>query len=430
MVKTTKKELRDVYFAGTVLPAGAPSDPTDAADPTFRFTDYERRNLDLKGIPIVAEHSKRDRDVVGRCLSSYVLASGETVVMGKIDGKSMKSIFARHAVGGEDPWYPSLSLCHAHTRYEDGSSAKIAKEISICKTPRREGSSIFIVDGKQKTVFKEATPVSKMSPATDTPVTTPATAEKIEATKIEEPKVIEHSASSAAIVAPVAAMLSPDMADQLAKMQEIVIAQEQALELERGKTAAEVKKTADLAGQLSVIHEAAVKKERTEKEAAQAKADLIAKSLVDSLAAELPMGVDDALKESFTAIAQMAPKHARAVYELMHEASVRHKNKHSEYEQALKDAKHAVIQSQFDNIMTKHKSVAVVEKAPVAVKRKAAAVVSQTTHEAASDSAWLRKAMRSHKRSGSVRSSMGSLQERNRELFEPTPGSYSKRRRF
>jgi hypothetical protein len=255
--------------------------------------------------------------------------------------------------------------------------------------------------------------------------------EKVEATKVEQPKVVEHAASSAAIVAPVAAMLTPDLADQLAKMQEIVIAQEQALELERGKTAAEAAKTTELAGQLSVIHEAAVKKEQSEKEAAQQKAELIAKSLVDSLAAELPTGVDDALKASFTAIAQMAPKHARAVYELCHEASVRHKNQHTAYEQALKDAKHAVIQNQFTAIMQKRKSVAVVEKAaPVAVKRKAAAVVSQTTHEAASDDTWLRKAMSAHKRSGSVRSSMKSMQERNRELFQPSVASYSKRRRF
>ena len=64
MSATVKKQLRDVYLGGVILPAGPPSDPTDAADPTFRFTDYERRNLDLKGVPIVAEHSKRDRDVV------------------------------------------------------------------------------------------------------------------------------------------------------------------------------------------------------------------------------------------------------------------------------------------------------------------------------------------------------------------------------
>jgi hypothetical protein len=342
----------------------------------------------------------------------------------------MKSIFARHAIAGADAWYPSLSLCHAHTRYADGSTAKIPKEVSICKEPRRKGSDIFIVDGKQKTVFKERVVPNKMTNAEIAPAT-PAV-EKVEAAAAKvEPMVVEHAASSAAIVAPVAAMLTPDLADQLAKMQEIVIAQEQALELERGKTAAEAAKTTELAGQLSVIHEAAVKKEQSEKEAAQQKAELIAKSLVDSLAAELPTGVDDALKASFTAIAQMAPKHARAVYELCHEASVRHKNQHTAYEQALKDAKHAVIQNQFTAIMQKRKSVAVVEKAaPVAVKRKAAAVVSQTTHEAASDNTWLRKAMSAHKRSGSVRSSMKSLQERNRELFQPTPGSYSKRRRF
>lgn len=421
--------MNDVFFGGTVLPP-VPSDPTDAADPTFRFNRAERNSLNLRGIPIVMEHSTRERDVIGEAVANYTLKSGETVMIGKLSGNSVKSRFARHALAGDDPWYGSLSLCHAHVEYSDGRTEKIPKEVSLCKHPRREGSDIFILDRqtKKKQYIKTTHAASNMTSSDQTAKITATSAKTTEVVAPDE-KIVE---STAAVVHKASSETAPtlvnDQSEEMLKLQEIIIAQQKDLESSRKASEQESIKAQEMQAKLNVIHEAAVTKAAEEAEAAKQKAELIAKTLVDSLQAELPTSIGEDMKESFRAIAKMAPVHARAVYELMHEASVRHGQKKVEFAQSLKDARHASVQKQFDDVMNKRKTVAIA--APVSQKR-AAPVVTEVRHQAASSDSWLRKALGKYsKSSGHARNTMKNVQARNRELFMPSEASYSKRRRF
>ena len=431
MQSLTKTDMQDVYFGGTVLPP-VPSDPTDANDPTFRFSHSEKCNLNLRGVPIVMEHSTRKRDQIGVGLNSYTLKSGETIMLGKLNGDSLKSIFARNAIKGRDPWYPSLSLCHAHRRYEDGTCEKIPKEVSLCKYPRREGSDIFIMDGqtKKKHYIKSIHNASKMTNSAQTQKVSAAENEKTAVDSPSKqvvnkdlvkspPSEMEHTASNGA-----ARNIPVDLQDQLSKMQELIIAQEKQLEMERERSAGEAKKALDMASELDIIHQAAAAKEKAALEASKKKAELIAVALVESLQNELPMDIDQATRESFQVIADLAPKHARAVYELCHEASIRHKKGVEDLKNSIKDTKAAAIQHQFDDVMSKRKVVSSTT-APATRKK----VVREATHEAASADSWFRKAMSNHMgNSGNARRLMEAVQERNRHKFMPKPDT--KRRRF
>jgi hypothetical protein len=376
------------------------------------------------------EHSTRKRDVIGVAVANYTLKSGETVMLGKLSGDSVKSRFARHALAGDDPWYGSLSLCHAHVEYEDGRTEKIPKEVSLCKHPRREGSDIFILDRqtKKKQYIKTTHAASNM---TSSDQTVKITANSAKTTEVVAPE--ENTAeSTAAVVHKASSETAPtlvnDQSEEMLKLQEIIIAQQKDIESSRKASEQDSIKAQEMQAKLNVIHEAAVTKAAEEAEAAKQKAELIAKTLVDSLQAELPTSIGEDMKESFRAIAKMAPVHARAVYELMHEASVRHGQKKVEFAQSLKDARHASVQKQFDDVMNKRKAVAVA--APVSQKR-TAPVVTEVRHQAASGDAWLRKALGKYTQSsGHARNTMQNLQARNRELFEPSEASYSKRRRF
>ena len=414
----------DVYFGGTILPP-KPSDPTDAIDPTFRFSMSEKQNLNLKGVPIVMEHSTRERDIIGSVLNNYTLRDGETVIMGKLHGKSVKSFFAKRAINGDDPWYGSLSLCHAHRCYSDGSTEKIPKEVSLCKNPRRQGSDIFILDKQttKKRYIKTIQNASKMAPSTSSAATTTAVEKKTavlnpsDKKKEELNKAVSEKSNSVQVeVVHEAAVVDgesvkPDIS-AIAKLKQIIISQEKQLEM-REQQLGEINKKADsYSAKLDVIHQAARAKDAAEKEAMKQRAELIAKSLVDSLQQELPDNINDDMKESFRVIAEIAPKHARAVYELMHEASVRHSKRHAEYEQSLKNAKHDAIQKEFDNVMSKRRAVHIPSRIPVK------AVIKEVKHEAASADSWFRKAMMKNQR-GSVRSNMLAVHEYNREKFDP-----------
>ena len=424
--------MKDVYFGGTVLPP-KPSDPTDASDPTFRFTMAEKQKLNLRGVPIVMEHSTRERDKIGVALNNYTLPSGETIMIGKLNGKGLKSIFARHAIQGNDPWYGSLSLCHAHRRYSDGTCEKIAKEVSLCKYPRREGSDIFILDDQtnkkdylkssigasKMTISPEASKVSTSATETANIVAVPA---KQQVSSVKQSAETEHLASTSGCDltsnTPTSAVIS--------KLQRVIIMQEQQLAEVLASSKVAEQNADTLKAELSVIHQAATDKANAEKEEAKKKAELIALSLVESLQNELPDNIDDATKESFRIIADLAPGHARAVYELCHEASIRHKKGVEALEKSIEESKAAVIQTQFDNVMSKRKAITPVAVANMSTKSE---VVNESVHQAASSDAWFRKAMASHIGKGrNARQLMESVQEMNREKF--IPKFDNKRRRF
>ena len=140
-----------VYFVGKIL--NRKEDPDDNAK-TFAFSKTERASLakQLRGIPVQMEHE--DSLKVGEITNAWRDANDQFWVYGKLNGKDLKSTFAKHAVqqkGSSKPYYGGLSLQHVHREYKDGSSEKAPIEVSLVVEPRRRNCDIVWVSSKKPT---------------------------------------------------------------------------------------------------------------------------------------------------------------------------------------------------------------------------------------------------------------------------------------
>lgn len=194
-----------VYFVGKIL--NRKEDPDDNAK-TFAFSKTERASLakQLRGIPVQMEHE--DSLKVGEITNAWRDANDQFWVYGKLNGKDLKSTFAKHAVqqkGSSKPYYGGLSLQHVHREYRDGSSEKAPIEVSLVVEPRRRNCDIVWVSSKKPTkqenyigtvqaassrqnvtevnnstmsaITESATPAAETAPVTEAaPVTAPAEA--------------------------------------------------------------------------------------------------------------------------------------------------------------------------------------------------------------------------------------------------------------
>lgn len=140
-----------VYFVGKIL--NRKEEPDDNAR-TFAFSKTERASLakQLRGIPVQMEHE--DSLKVGEITNAWRDANDQFWVYGKLNGKDLKSTFAKHAVqqkGSNKAYYGGLSLQHVHREYRDGSSEKAPIEVSLVVEPRRRNCDIVWVSSKKPT---------------------------------------------------------------------------------------------------------------------------------------------------------------------------------------------------------------------------------------------------------------------------------------
>ena len=132
---------KNVYFTGKILNVRELANDNAKS---FRFTADERKNLDLKGLPIRLEHE--DCLEVGTIKANWNDNHGQHWIMGAIDKDSIPATFAKHSLmkktGDHQPYYTGLSLQHVHREYPDGKTEKKGIEVSLCTDPRRPNCNV------------------------------------------------------------------------------------------------------------------------------------------------------------------------------------------------------------------------------------------------------------------------------------------------
>ena len=135
---------KNIYFTGKVL--NVKELASDNAK-SFRFSKEERKQLNLKGLPIRLEHE--DNLEVGTITNSWNGNDNQHWVFGRIDKNTIPATFAKHPLmkSGPNkqnkPYYTGLSLQHVHREYPDGRTEKKGIEVSLCTDPRRPNCNII-----------------------------------------------------------------------------------------------------------------------------------------------------------------------------------------------------------------------------------------------------------------------------------------------
>ena len=209
----------NVYFTGKVL--NVKELASDNAK-SFRFSDEERRELNLKGLPIRLEHE--DNLEVGTIKTSWN-KNGEHWVFGSINKQSIPATFAKHALmkgtdENEKPYYSGLSLQHLHREYPDGRTEKKGIEVSLCTDPRRPNCNIIWTSTPQTQtnnntykLVQQLASKNRIMTNSETPNTTQET------TQVEQPSETS-GATPMQVEAPTGKELSDKVYDELAKLME------------------------------------------------------------------------------------------------------------------------------------------------------------------------------------------------------------------
>lgn len=210
----------NVYFTGKVL--NVKELASDNAK-SFRFSNKERQQLNLKGLPIRLEHE--DNLEVGTIKTSWN-KNGEHWVFGSINKQSIPATFAKHALmkgtnGDEKPYYTGLSLQHVHREFPDGRTEKKGIEVSLCTDPRRPNCNITWTSTPQtqtnNNTYKLVQQLASKKQIMTNSETTPNTTQ--ETTQLQQPS--ETSGDTAMQVeAPTGKELSDKVYDELAKLME------------------------------------------------------------------------------------------------------------------------------------------------------------------------------------------------------------------
>lgn len=142
----TMLKHKNIYFTGKVL--NVKELASDNAK-SFRFSEKEREQLNLQGLPIRLEHE--DNLEVGTIKKSWN-KNGEHWVFGCINKQNIPATFAKHALinkNNDKPYYTGLSLQHLHREYPNGSTEKKGIEVSLCTDPRRPNCNIIWTSASQ-----------------------------------------------------------------------------------------------------------------------------------------------------------------------------------------------------------------------------------------------------------------------------------------
>tara|TARA_B100000902_G_scaffold40583_2_gene48186 strand:+ start:401 stop:1711 length:1311 start_codon:yes stop_codon:yes gene_type:complete len=210
----------NIYFTGKVL--NVKEIASDNAK-SFRFSDEERQQLNLKGLPIRLEHE--DNLEVGTIKTSWN-KNGEHWVFGSINKQSIPATFAKHALmkgadGNQKPYYTGLSLQHLHREFPNGTTEKKGIEVSLCTDPRRPNCNIIWTSTPQSqtnnNTYKLVQQLASKNRIMTNSETTPNTTQ--ENTQVEQPSETS-GATSMQVEAPTGKELSDKVYDELAKLME------------------------------------------------------------------------------------------------------------------------------------------------------------------------------------------------------------------
>ena len=119
-----------LYFIGNVF--NRDNEVTKYDDRGFAFSDGEKRDVDLVGLPIQIEHN--DKLSVGHVRQSWY-EDGQRWILGDVDREGLDGYFAANAV--KSKLYTGLSLQHISYELTDGTQMKVPVEVSLCEDPRR-----------------------------------------------------------------------------------------------------------------------------------------------------------------------------------------------------------------------------------------------------------------------------------------------------
>mgnify|MGYP001310355770 CR=1 FL=1 len=331
-----------VYFIGNVL------SPTETQpeqnDPTFAFTHQESKSLSLKGIPIRMEHN--DKMEVGTVRSSWTAKNGTKWIVGKLNDSGLQSVFAKHAIASDKPYYTGLSLQHTHTQFANGTTSKAPVEVSLCCDPRRADCRIVFVESKdkrsRKTTYKTAHTASKMTDTIQPTIIADETAAPI-VTEMVEP-----------------AAPAVDKSPSAKEMMEIIIKQQKELEQNEQQQVE------------YVAYKASVSKEKEERlNQIRSKNEALAKALVETWSKELNQDdLNDQSRHNIMELAKKYPAETQDFFRVAHHASKKFAQRDQARLQELEANKDVELKKSFNQVMSKQVHVASskssnqVEKAP------------------------------------------------------------------
>ena len=314
------------YFLGTVL------NNSKEGDPTFDFTDKEKQDVRLTGLPVRIEHL--DNMHVGNIECDWLdKRSGDKWVLGKLNLDSFKSRYAWNATNNSK-LYRGLSLQHHVYKGSDGRRVKVPIEVSVCREGRRPGTKIrrtgAVIPRIPKTTKREYIHVASqhnksMSEAQNT---TPAVTTAPTAQTSETPS---SSTTSAAPVIP----------DMNTVMQALV-------DSEKDKAEAE--------NQMKAMQEklAAVEKELQDRIAAEKQGEVDERlKMADALSQtwEQSLGNDftPEHKEAIRHLASEFPRETKAMFEVACLASKRF----AAVEKSRADSEQAALEQKVVNVITR-----------------------------------------------------------------------------
>jgi len=320
-----------VYFIGNVL------SPTETQpeqnDPTFAFTHQESKSLALKGIPIRMEHN--DKMEVGTVRSSWTAKNGTKWIVGKLNDSGLQSVFAKHAIASDKPYYTGLSLQHTHTQFANGTTSKAPVEVSLCCDPRRADCRIVFVESKdkrsRKTTYKTAHTASKMTDTTQPIISADETAAQIVTEPVEQ-------------VVPAPAMDNPSAKE----MMEIIIKQQKELEQNEQQ-------------QMEyVAYKANVSKENEERlNQIRSKNEALAKALVETWSKELNQDdLNDQSRHNIMELAKKYPAETQDFFRVAHHASKKFAQRDEARIKELEANKDIELKKSFNQVMSKQVHVA------------------------------------------------------------------------
>ncbi len=375
------------FFVGNVLPS---TDAKGENDPTFDFSKEESANIDLLDVPIRLEHAEGLS--VGTVQRHWNDDDGKKWILGKVDDSTLEGRFASNALQPSSTGhrlYTGLSLQHVHTSYSDGSTSKRAVEVSLCAEPRRAGCNVVttqqsdLLSETKKTDYITHEASNKMSAPIETPTETPTPTE----TETPTETIVETP--------------TEEVGTNQEDLMKLVINQES--ELGDTKMALE-KAHAELAKMQSEW-----KTQQDNQElATKSKAEALSKALVDSWSASLPadMMTDDNKKAIF-AMAQNYPKESVKMLEIAHKASAKYKTDLDALAMSAQVKTKRALESQVMDIVTKKRRLT---SSTVPQTHSVVHAASSKTHNPFSFNVQ------------KTSNSMGSIRDRNPELFKALSG--------
>lgn len=174
-----------MYFVGNIF--NKDDEVSKYDDRGFAFSEQEKQDLELVGLPIQLEHDSNL--CVGTILRSWY-EDGQRWILGNIDKEGVEGYFASNAVKTKK--YTGLSLQHISCEMSDGTQRKIPVEVSLCEEPRRPDCRVRQHTASAKTPYiRLCEQLAKMAEQTTTThIASAETAENVQTEPVETPQTL------------------------------------------------------------------------------------------------------------------------------------------------------------------------------------------------------------------------------------------------